>query len=217
MSNLSKKLAYLGIYAIAMAYLEAVVVVYLRLLYYPQGFNFPLVQVPLTVGLIEMGREFATLVMIFAVAYLTYSKKLHRFYVYMFIFGVWDIFYYVWLWIFLGWPTSLGTWDVLFLLPVPWIGPVWAPMVVSISLILGAIIILGLEESGRKFKAEYWLWILTITAGLIIILSFTLDFKTVIAGTMPKPFKWWLFALGEVLGMSAFLVAWRRSLKNKDG
>src|SRR5207247_11339685 len=54
-------------------------------------------------------------------------------------FGLWDIFYYVWLWVFIGWPPSLFTWDVLFLIPVPWLGPVLAPVIVRLCLVAGAL------------------------------------------------------------------------------
>ena len=114
-----KRYVWLAVFAIAMAYLESAVVVYLRLIYYPNGFDFPLVVIPMREALIELGREGATVVMLVAVGRLGTRGFWSGFAGFMFIFGVWDIFYYVWLKVFLNWPPSLATWDILFLLPVP--------------------------------------------------------------------------------------------------
>jgi hypothetical protein len=86
-------------------------------------------------GWIEVGRETATLVMIGAVAWNVGRSSLERLAWGAVIFGVWDIGYYAWLWVLAGWPPSLHSWDLLFLIPAPWAGPVWAPIVVSFGLI----------------------------------------------------------------------------------
>src|SRR5215468_561177 len=95
------------VYAVAMAYLESAVVVYLRRLYYPQGFDFPLVIVDIPTLLIELGREAATIVMLATVGIAAGRTKVGKFAYFLLLFGVWDIFYYVWLKAFLGWPDSL--------------------------------------------------------------------------------------------------------------
>ena len=82
---------------------------------------------------IEIGREAATLIMLLGVAMLAGADRWERFLAFCLSFGVWDIFYYAWLWIFVRWPASLFTWDLLFLIPVPWIGPVLAPVLVSVG------------------------------------------------------------------------------------
>jgi hypothetical protein len=112
-------------YSIAMAFLETTVVVYLRKLYYPEGFDFPLKALDFSIGIIEFLREFATLVMILTVALLTGKTKNEKFAAFIFIFAVWDIFYYIFLYVTLGWPSSLWTWDILFLIPTTWVGPVY--------------------------------------------------------------------------------------------
>ena len=84
-----------------------------------------------------MGREAATLVMLLGVAMLAGTDRWDRIALFCIAFGVWDIAYYVWLWVFLRWPPSLLTWDVLFLIPVPWVGPVVAPVIVSVVMIVG--------------------------------------------------------------------------------
>lgn len=207
------KLIWAAVFGAAMANIESAVVVYLRELYYPGGFTFPIVNPPLNISLIEIGREAATIVLLLAVAKLTFKKPLHQFCLFMYCFGVWDIFYYFWLYVFLGWPSSLLTWDILFLIPLPWIGPVLAPVIVSISMITAAVIILRLENSGIQFRIKSWHWAVTIAAGLIIILSFTIDYKIVTEGTLPERFKWGIFWSGEILGVAVFILALVQSIR----
>ena len=116
-----KKLVWLALFAIAMAYFEAAVVVYLRELFYPDYFPFPLKFIPLNLLAIELFREAATLVMLTAVAVVVGKKFWERFGYMIILFGVWDIFYYVWLKVTIGWPVSLQDWDILFLIPIPWL------------------------------------------------------------------------------------------------
>ena len=129
-----------------MAYLESAVVVYLREIYYPNGFSFPLQEITPFILIIEIGREIATIIMLFAVSYFMSKNKRELFAFFSFNFGMWDIWYYIWLKLLLDWPQSLLTWDVLFLIPVPWIAPVLAPILVSVSLIIASLIILKLEN-----------------------------------------------------------------------
>ena len=96
-----RRLTWLTIYAVAMAYLESAVVVYLRAIYYPHGFDFPLAPMPPGMAAIEIGREAATLIMLLGVAALAGADRWERFLAFCVAFGVWDIFYYAWLWIFI--------------------------------------------------------------------------------------------------------------------
>jgi hypothetical protein len=153
-----RRLAWLTVYAVAMAYLESAVVVYLRAIYYPQGFDFPIAPMPPAMMAIEVGREAATLVMLIGVAALAGADRWEAFLAFCWSFGVWDVCYYVWLWVFLRWPASLFTWDVLFLIPVPWIGPVLAPVIVSVALMAGALLLWRLKARGvvLTFSAPVW-------------------------------------------------------------
>ncbi|MDW8321050.1 MAG: hypothetical protein RMM08_06790 [Armatimonadota bacterium] len=143
------------LFAVAMGYVEAAVVVYLRALYYPDGFPVPVRlgrlpirftripefenRMPQSMLRTEIGREAATIVMLASLAWLAAHDPLHRLGVFLLAFGVWDIFYYIFLKVLIRWPESLRTLDVLFLIPIPWIGPVWLPVSVSIGMIAGGV------------------------------------------------------------------------------
>ena len=94
------------LYALGMAYVEAAVVVYLREIFYPGGFSFPIKLELDPLGPVELVREAATMVMLLAVAWLAGKTKWQRFSYFIFAFGIWDIFYYVFLKLTIGWPSS---------------------------------------------------------------------------------------------------------------
>jgi hypothetical protein len=205
-------LPYLVVFAVAMGYLEAAVVVYLRGLYYPDGFQFPIVIIKNRIALVEIGREFSTLVMMAVPAYIAARTAYERLAVFSLLFGVWDISYYVFLKVALGWPESVMTWDILFLLPVPWVGPVIAPCIVSVCLIGGALTVLRMEDRGVRLRARPWEWFLAVAGALTVVLSFTLDFGRVIQTGEHGVFKWPLFAAGLALGWVGFGSMTRRAL-----
>jgi hypothetical protein len=196
---------WLWILGVAMGFFEAAVVVYLRRLYYPEGFRFPIVLASIDIALVELAREAASLVLLAAAARLAGAFFLERFAAFMVLFGVWDLLYYVFLKMILDWPQSLGTWDVLFLIPVPWIGPVWAPVVVSLALVGAGSHLFWTSDRPRRVTALDWA--VEITAGLIVILSFTLQWRVVVEGRMPGPFHAGVFWAGWLLALAWFL--WR--------
>ena len=156
---------------------------------------------------IEVGREAATLVML-AAAGLAIAGNFRQWLAgFMISFGVWDIFYYVFLRVLLGWPKSLATWDLLFLMPVPWASPVVAPVLVSLSMIAAGAAILWRDAADRpiEFRASHWALILG--GGLTVIVAFCWDWRHTMSGGWPHPFHWPLFALGEAIGMAGFLHA----------
>jgi hypothetical protein len=205
----SWRLTWISVYAIAMAYLESAVVVYLRAIYYPGGFSFPIKLIPDAMATIEVGREAATIVMLAALAMAVGRGRWERFLVFCIAFGVWDIFYYIWLRVFLGWPPSLMTWDILFLIPIPWMGPVLAPVIVSAAVIAGALWLLRLQDAGHQLSFGALPWSLALMGGLLVLLSFTLDWKVALTGEMPPPFRWWLFAAGLAVAISGLLAGAR--------
>ena len=132
----NKKFIWISIYAITMAYLEAAAVVYLRQIYgIGKDITIALKFDPL-VGMTEVGREVATMMMILAVAVIAGNSKRSRIGFFLFVFGVWDFFYYIWLKVILNWPNSLLDLDLLFLLPLPWWGPVLSPLLIAVMMIL---------------------------------------------------------------------------------
>jgi hypothetical protein len=194
------KLLYTTLFAIAMAYLESAIVVYLRMLYYPQGFEFPLIDIPRTIWWTEMGREAATIVMLGTVARILAQHKREWFAYFAINFGIWDIWYYVWLKILIDWPASVLDWDLLFLIPQPWVGPVLAPVLVSVCLIIAGIYILKYDNLHLK-KIE---WILEIICGLIIILSFLTQTDRLAQGLPPENYPWIIFLAGLISGLFIF-------------
>ena len=207
---LRRRIVWLVTFALAMAYVESAVVVYLRTIYYPHGFGFPLVLLPPGMVAIEMGREVATLVMLLGVAMLAGADRWDRVLVFCVGFGVWDIAYYIWLWVFLRWPPSLFTWDVLFLIPVPWIGPVIAPVVVSMVLVGGALLLLRKRAGGEAISFPLPTQILVLAGGVLVLASFMLDFQVVVRQMPPPPFRWGLFETGVALAVAAVVLAVRR-------
>src|SRR5438552_17420475 len=114
-----------------MGVLEGAVVVYLRRLYFHGGFQFPLRFVDTDIAVIEVIREAATLVMLGAVGVLAGRNRGERFALFLYAFGIWDLVYYAFLKLAIGWPESFLTWDILFLLPVPCVGPVITPCLIA--------------------------------------------------------------------------------------
>lgn len=200
----------IGIFAIAMAFLEAAVVVYLRLQFYPEGFSFPLKTIPSNILIIEVIREVATIVMLTIVGWLAGKSFLERFAYFAFSFGVWDIFYYVFLKLTLDWPSSLFEWDILFLIPIPWVGPVLASVLVSICLIGASAIILQRQSNGRPVMIRPIQWIFILLSGLIIIVSFLSNMKEVADQLKPVQYHWWVYAIGMFMGLSSFYSVLRR-------
>jgi len=198
-------------FAVAMGYLEATVVVYLRELFYPEGFHFPLQFLPARLAWLEIGREASTITMLITLGMASGKTPWSRFSCFMLAFGVWDIFYYVWLKILIDWPSSLLEWDILFLIPVPWTGPVLAPVIVALSMICAAAIILWLEGRGRPFSVAGHELFFVILGAVAITGSFLWDFPMILRREVPAVFRWKIFWTGELLGLSFFL---RTAMRN---
>jgi len=216
--------AALFLFGISFGYVEAAVVVYLRAIYDPirQHLHpdrkphelFPLIsprqladagpQNPRRLA-IEIGREAATMAMLAGIALAcgrTFYESVAAFAV---VFGVWDISFYAFLKLMIQWPESLGTWDILFLIPLPWIGPVWAPVLVASTMIVCGLVSLGC--GGLRITLRSWLGILAGALG--IVLAFVWDFRNIAAGGMPNAFNWPLFVAGETIGLIVFAAALR--------
>jgi hypothetical protein len=191
-------------FAIAMAYLESAVVVYLqRAQSIDPNKLFPLVPAQMLGNLaaIEIGREVATLVMLAGIGFLAGRRALERLAWCAVAFGVWDVFYYLWLWVFIGWPHTPLTWDVLFLIPVPWSGPVWAPVTVSLALV-GFGLAAARRAERRELRVDRLEAGLGLVGGLLVVLSFTLEGPQLLGGGSPSGFAWPVFLVG--LGLAAW-------------
>ena len=128
------KLILLAIFGLAMAHFEGVVVVYLRkVLGIPDSLsnNESIEEFPKRYLHIEMSREAATIIMLVVIAILTGETWTEKGIFFLWTFAFWDLFYYVSLYILIRWPQNLKTIDVLFLIPKPWIAPVWFPVGIS--------------------------------------------------------------------------------------
>ena len=173
-------LLWTGIFAAAKAFPESAVVVYLRALYYPEGFVFPLKVMNQTILVTEIIREAATMVMLLTVAIIATKSLIARFAVFIYTFAIWDIFYYIYLVFLIGWPCSFLTWDLLFLIPVTWVGPVLAPVINSLTMILLAVIILYNRTKDHTFRLTFSEWLLLITASFSMIFVYTRPYMSYI-------------------------------------
>ncbi len=235
MKSLSQKFLVVGLFAITMGFLEAIVVVYLRELYYPGGFHFPIVNLPSKLLDFEIVRESTTIIMLVCVGILAGKTKCGRFGWFLLVFGIWDIFYYVGLKLMLGWPVNLMTWDILFLIPITWLSPVLAPVICSITMILVALPIVYFDHQGHHIIFGKYVWILFIFGALIIIISFIenffmllyfegffnlfnsnfnhSDFEKTISNFVPEKFNWLLFTIGELFIIGGAFHLMRQFLK----
>jgi hypothetical protein len=204
-TGLMTRLLRLFVWGIAFAYIEAAVVVYLRQLYYPEGFAFPVILADTRFAVIEIAREFATLVLIGTTAYLAVEKPMNRLAAFMVLFGVWDLFYYLFLKVLLNWPQSLRTWDLLFLIPLPWAAPVWAPVVVSLGLVYAGAVVLVRDAGGTPLRFGRRFLLLELAAGSVIIFSFLIPGQAVLHQSIPAGFPWQLFFAGFLGGFAPFL------------
>lgn len=224
-----KTLLWLLIFGLAMGLLESAVVVYLRELYYPEGFAFPLKPMSPALILTEILREAATLVMLIAVGVLTGRTRTERFAYFIYTFAVWDIFYYVFLKLLLNWPESLLTWDILFLLPTTWAGPVIAPLILSLLMIALSLAISYFTDHSLQTRITAREWLALVAGSLVVIVSFTLAYvqfmlsyfslaKLLIPDSevmdraltfVPHRFHWGIFAAGALIicyGLAAFIL-----------
>jgi len=187
-----------SLFAVAFALVESSVVVYLRQIFYPRGFAFPLNPGIAREIAVEISREFATIVMLIAVGMLAGKTRWQRFSYFLIGFGVWDIFYYIWLKAILNWPASVFDWDILFLIPIPWIGPVIAPVLVSLMMIVGGWMILRKEEERGVFQASMTAIALSILGSLAVLFSFLLDTDATLRFQYPQPYHYELLVLGLI-------------------
>lgn len=232
-----KTLLWIVLFSIAMGFLETSVVVYLRDIIYPDGFKFPLQPIEAHLALTEVLREVATLFMLIGIGVLVGRNATERFAYFILTFAIWDIFYYIFLKALLNWPESLLTWDVLFLIPVTWTGPVITPVIVASLMIVLALFVIYFTDKQGKTRILRNEWMLLITGSLIVIVSFCWDYSRFILQhysfsdifTVPKDnlfnlslqyspvsFNWWLYSFGLIViiwGIVAYVKKSSRRIK----
>src|SRR5450759_226863 len=189
------------VFAGAMAWVESATVAYLRTLLNRVE---PYQQRPLPIFSLfvrtELAREAATVVMLLSVALRAGKTLRGRCGYFMVAFGVWDIFYYVFLKVIVGWPHSLFDWDVLFLIPLPWWGPVLSSVLVSIILIIGGILMIDLDGITSLFTPSRVSWVICTAGSLTALYVFMataihdlLGDSRGIHNILPAQFNWPVF------------------------
>jgi hypothetical protein len=214
-SSLLKNLVIAIVFSIAFAYIESAVVVYLRAIFYPDGFTFPLQMFDVTMlgkrlTVTETGREVATLVLIVTAAWLFGRNRQERGAYFLVIFAIWDIFYYVWLKVLLDWPASIMDWDVLFLIPYVWASAVLCPVLVALVMFTFGVAILwrSARGAGLSIKATDWLgW---MVADVLLIAAFCLGGRHITEDNYRAAFSWPLFAVGLGIGSAVCIRALAR-------
>lgn len=219
-NNLRQKIIWISIFSIAMGFLESAVVVYIRAILYPDGFAFPLQTLVPQLALTEILREAATIIMLLAIGILAGKTFSERFAWFLFSFAVWDLFYYVFLKLLLNWPESFLTWDVLFLIPLTWVGPVISPCILAVLMIVLAAIILYYSQHFKvSIRPKYW--VMLSVGALIDIVAFTWDYSAfllknysfselvdprnrtglmdLVADYVPHSFPWLIFVIGTLV------------------
>ena len=154
--------------------------------------------------LTEVGREAATLVLIFSGAWLFGQNRRQRFAYFLTIFAVWDIFYYIWLKVLLDWPGSVMDWDILFLIPVAWASPVLAPVLISVAMLIFAWIILYRDSCSRPVKASVFEWFGFLISALVVVVSFCVAGRHISQPDFKSYFYWPVFAVGYVSAIVLF-------------
>ncbi len=189
------------LFATAMAWMEAATVVYLRTLV---GRLEPYQANPLPIdphlSWVEVVREAATLLMLGTAGWLAGRNGRSRFAYFLLAFGVWDILYYVFLAVIGPWPRTVVDWDILFLIPLPWWGPLIAPASIAALMVLGATCVVLGEEQGRKTWPSRRAWTLNLTGAALALGVFMQDAVLALAtgssrleAVLPTTFNWPVF------------------------
>jgi hypothetical protein len=195
------------LYAAAMAYVEAAVVLYLRTMVNRlDPYQLPPVDLSEDLIHIEMIREATTLIMLAAVGWLAGRTWRSRLGYTLVAFGVWDILYYVFLVPLSGWPRSLLDWDILFLLPLPWWGPVLAPVSIAALMVVGGTVVGLLDRPERALWPGPWARRLTLVGVALALYVFMADSIRALGGgaeavrqVLPTRFNWPVFVVAVLL------------------
>jgi hypothetical protein len=200
-------------FAIAMAWVESASVFYIRALV---GRIEPYQVNPLPIngalGNVELWREAATLVMLATLGMLAGRTWRRRVGYAALAFGVWDVFYYVFLRLISGWPKTLLDWDILFLLPLPWWGPVIAPVSIALVMIVWGTLATQSGDTAPRTRSAFLTEALAFVGIALALVVFMTDaWRALPAGrdavlqVLPTTFNWPLFVVALLLMASPAL------------
>ncbi|MBW2324401.1 MAG: hypothetical protein JRF41_12970, partial [Deltaproteobacteria bacterium] len=206
------------IFAAAFAWVESAVVVYLREIYFNGSFEFPIVTVWVDgkrvfdeLGRIEFGREAATIIMLAALSWASGRNALQKVCFFIIAFGVWDVFYYLWLRVMIGWPENLMTWDLLFFIPLPWVSPVITPILIALAMTIAGSLMIFYDNKGYLINWRWYDWTIELFCGLLMVTAFCWDWKNIIRfpdgvprDGLPNPFAWWLYLPAYIFSVIYF-------------
>jgi hypothetical protein len=220
-----KRWLYVVVFAAAMAWVESAVVVDLRTLVdrlQPyQTDPLPFVE---NLGEVELVREIATLIMLAMVGWLAGHSPQTRWGYACLAFGVWDILYYVFLKIIVGWPRSIWDWDILFLLPLPWWGPVIAPVTIAAMMIVFGTLITQFNPPNHQIWPSRRAWIFGFSGAVLALLVFmseairSLDGGVeAIRAALPTWFNWPVFLIALALLAAPIISASQQIWNGRSG
>jgi hypothetical protein len=217
-SSADKTFFVITMYALAMAWVESAVVYYLRSMI-DRIVPYQAIPLPKISGFAaaELVREAATMVMLATVGWLAGATWRSRFAYCLIAFGIWDIAYYIWLVPLTGWPTSITDWDILFLIPFPWWGPVWAPVSIALLMVVfGSLVSRHDSDTRPVWPGQRSLF--AASAGILLALyvfmadSLRVVFTIGISGLydlLPVWFNWPLFLIALALMAVPAWDVWR--------
>jgi hypothetical protein len=207
------RLGAVAVFAAAMGYAEAAAVLYIRVLH---GGVDPVARAPtppdLALLTAEVGREAATIAMLAALAALAGRRWAGRWGSFLLAFGVWDLTYYVFLALLSGWPASPLDWDILFLIPLPWWGPVLAPTLIAALMVVSGAVLLLRESAGERPAFDQRAAAIGVAGALVCLFTFMADALASLLVGEPPPrrpspggFNWLLFGVGYAALARGFL------------
>jgi hypothetical protein len=211
---MKEKIAFLVVFAVAMAFVEAAAVVYLRDLL-GGGPIFPMRDLSPKLLAVEIGREAATVIMLLCAASLPFRGGARRMGAFLFAFAAWDVFYYAWLRVIIGWPAGLSDWDVLFLIPLPWVGPVWSVLFICAGMLIYSAFFLRAPEDA-PFAPGLWGWTAGVGGAIAVIATYILEWKKIGYGRdIPSAFSLPPFLAGILLLAVSGWLTYRRAVSHR--
>jgi hypothetical protein len=199
----SRRLFWVAVFALAMAFLEAAVVVYLRRVLGVVDLLRDTGIYDESITRIELAREAATLVMLLSLGFAVGRSLQARLGFALFAFGLWDVLYYVWLVVLLRWPASILEEDVLFLIPLPWWGPVLAPVLIALLLMALGVVLVDRDGAGKTVRFLWTEWAALLGGTILVLYTFMADALRVLPASAedlsrlkPTAFGWGTYLIG---------------------